>query len=31
MPNIRPPMLYKTGRWLDTHALHLTRQAVACH
>ena len=24
-------MLYKTGRWLDTHALHLTRQAVACH
>jgi len=25
------PMLYKTGRWLDTHALHLTRQAVACH
>jgi len=24
-------MLYKTGRWLDTHALHLTRPAVACH
>ena len=24
-------MLYKTGRWLDTHALHLARPVAACH
>ena len=23
--------LYKTGRWLDNHALHLARPAAACH
>jgi hypothetical protein len=23
--------LYKPGRWLDTHALHLARPAAACH
>jgi hypothetical protein len=24
-------VLYKAGRWLDTHALHLARPAAACH